>query len=126
MFLALILTVLAPMHAPHAMVATNAPDTHVYRTLIRERFEAFGYTGLLRLHFSKDGYVSGTYEPESGGQIGTVRGGHQGKRVWFDLPTLGGIHVEASFDRGVIKGVATPLGPQAKQYDFTATPRTSP
>ncbi|HEY5341883.1 MAG TPA: hypothetical protein VIK27_12715 [Candidatus Aquilonibacter sp.] len=126
MLLALMLALLAPLHAAPIMPTDATPSPQVYRTLIRGRFEAFGYSGVMRLHFSDDGYVNGTYRPDSGGGIGTVRGGHQGKRIWLDIATLGGIHVEATLDHGVIKGVAAPLGPQATQYVFTATPQPSP
>lgn len=127
MLLALVLALLAPMHPVHAaLVADASPAPQSYRTQLRPRFQAFGYTGELKLIFSSDGYVNGTYRPDTGGRLTMVRGGRQGKHIWFDLPTLGGVHVEATIDDSGITGVGSALGPSNREYIFTATPESSP
>lgn len=124
--MSLALWLMLVLSAPHVRVAA-APVPQVYRAEFRPRFQAFGYAGRLTLYVSPDGYISGTYRPQSGGGITTVRGGREGDRVWFDVQTLGGVHVEGHVNgRGVITGIGTPLGPQNRTYVFTATPQPSP
>jgi hypothetical protein len=107
-------------------VAQATPQVQVYHTQIRGRFEAFGYTGVMRLTFSANGYVNGTYRPDTGGRLTTVHGGRQGSKIWLDIATLGGIHIEGTLQNGVISGYGAPLGPKNKQYAFTATLQSSP
>lgn len=105
--------------------ATPAP-LQAYHTYIRPRFQSFGYAGELRISIV-NGYVNGTYRPDTGGTLTQVHGGSQGSDIWFDIPTLGGIHIQGTIaGDGSITGLGAPLGPEAKQYVFTAEPEASP
>jgi hypothetical protein len=109
------------------MLASPLAGTHTYHTYLRPRFESFGYAARMTITISSDGYVNGTYRPQNGGGIDTVRGGRQGNKIWFDIGTLGGVHVEGTVDdSGAISGLASPLGPRNKTYVFTADPESSP
>jgi len=111
--------------APAIAQATPAPPA-AYRTYIRPRFESFGYAGELRITIV-NGYVNGTYRPDTGGSLSHVQGGSQGSDIWLDIPTLGGIHIQGRVQSdGSITGLGAPLGPSAKQYVFTAKPEASP
>lgn len=129
MFCALLLGVvhsgIASAGAPVVAQATPTPQI-AYRTYIRPRFESFGYAGELRIAVV-NGYVIGTYRPDTGGGLAHVQGGSQGSDIWLDIPILGGIHVQGTIaGDGSIAGLGAPLGPSAKQYVFTAKPETSP
>lgn len=109
------------------MLASPLAGTHTYQTYLRPRFESFGYAARMTLTVSRDGYVNGTYRPQSGGGIDTVRGGRRGDKIWFDIAAFGGVHVEGAVDdSGAISGLASALGPRSKTYVFTATPESSP
>jgi hypothetical protein len=123
MLVVLLIALIHPVLSSPVVLAQAAPEVHVYRTQIRPRLEAFGYTGVMRLTFSTNGYVNGTYRPDTGGRVTTVHGGRQGSKVWLDIATLGGIHIEGTVKGGVITGYGAPLGPGATQYAFTATPQ---
>jgi hypothetical protein len=127
MLLALLL-LLAPMSdvPGHSSSIAQAPAPQAYRVEFRPRLQAFGYTGELKIFVSSDGYVNGTYRADTGGHLGIVRGGHQGNRVWFDVETLGGLHVEATMKNGAMSGIAAPTGMGDRQYIFTATPEALP
>ncbi|HTU71352.1 MAG TPA: hypothetical protein VMF11_13665 [Candidatus Baltobacteraceae bacterium] len=123
MILALLL---ALVHPAPALVAQAAPVVKRYHTEIRPRFQAFGYTGEMQITI-QNGYVNGTYRPDTGGRLETVRGGRQGSDIWFDIATLGGVHIAGKMKPdGSIIGYGAPLGPKAGQYVFTATPEASP
>jgi hypothetical protein len=127
MLLALLL-LLAPAAGltGHPVLVAQTPEPQIYRVEFRPRLQAFGYTGELRLFVSHDGYVNGTYRADTGGHMGTVRGGHQGNRLWFDVQTLGGLHVEATMKGAGMSGVAAPTGMSNQEYIFTATPEGAP
>lgn len=119
MLLALLLSV--------APVAQTTAPPQTYRVQVRPRFDAIGYTGELKLWISSDGYVIGTYRPDTGGTLESVRGGHQGDRLWLDIPALGGLHVEATIGRdGALTGLASSSGTRGKVYVFTAVPEKRP
>ena len=109
-----------------AVIAQTASPMQAYHVQFRPRLQAFGYTGELKLYFSSDGYVNGTYRPDTGGRLESVRGGRQGDRIWFDVPTLGGLHVEATMKDSGMSGVASGSGMSVKDYIFTAKPEASP
>ncbi len=94
---------------------------------ITQRFHAIGYTGVLNIRIH-DGYVNGTYTPDTGGSPTFVTGGTKGSRIWLDLHTLGGIHVEAHTDGDRLLGLGTSLEPRMgrmRSWTFTATPLTT-
>jgi len=125
MLLALLLAVVHPAIAG-AVAQATPPPVLVYRTYIRPRFESFGYAGELRITIV-NGYVNGTYRPDTGGSLTSVRGGSQGSDIWLDIATLGRIHIQGTLKSdGTISGVGVPLGSSTKQYVFTATPESSP
>ena len=126
MLCALLLAAVHSAIAPSAVSqATPAPQV-TYRTYIRPRLESFGYAGELRIAIV-NGYVIGTYRPDTGGTLMHVQGGSQGSDIWLDIPTLGGIHIQGRVQSdGSITGPGAPLGPSAKQYVFTAKPDASP
>jgi hypothetical protein len=109
-----------------AAVLAQTPGTHAYHVQFRPRLEAFGFTGELTLTLSDKGYVNGTYRADSGGTLKPVHGGYRGDQIWFDVPTLGGLHVEATMKNEAMSGVAAPTGTSTRQYIFTATPEASP
>ncbi len=111
---------------PPAVAQATPPTLQPYRTYIHPRFDPFGYAGELRIAIV-NGYVIGTYRPDTGGTIANVQGGSQGSDIWLDIPTLGGIHIQGRVrNDGSISGLGSPLGPSAKQYVFTAKPEASP
>jgi len=126
LLLAAVHSAVAPGRSPSALAqATPAPPI-AYRTYIHPRFDPFGYAGELRVTIV-NGYVIGTYRPDSGGMLTHVQGGSQGSDIWLDIPTLGGIHIQGKVGSdGSITGLGVPLGLSAKQYVFTATPEASP
>ncbi len=121
MLFALLLLFASPRHALPAVVAETTPSRS-YHTYIRRRYQAFGYAGELTIRV-RDGYVHGTYRPESGGRLSTVTGGTDGKHIWFDLATLGGIHVNAAYEGERIVGSGVSHGTHT--WVFTATPNGS-
>ncbi len=126
MLLALLLALVHPSLTSAVAQATPTPTTLTYRTYIRPRFESFGYAGEMRITIV-DGYVNGTYRPDTGGTLTPVRGGSQGSDIWFDIATLGGVHIQGTVKGdGTITGVGAPAGPSGKQYVFTAKPEASP
>jgi hypothetical protein len=122
MLCALLFAAVHSASAPSAVAQATPSPQIAYRTYIRPRFDA----GELRIAVV-NGYVIGTYRPDTGGTIARVAGGSQGSDIWLDIPTLGGIHIQGSVQSdGSITGLGTPLGPSAKQYVFTAKPEASP
>lgn len=120
MLLAILLALYHPALAPMIAVEdASLPQT--YHTYIRGRFDSFGYAGELRFTIT-NGYVTGTYRPETGGTVTTVHGGTKGTTIWFDIATLGGLHVNATMGSdGEIKGMGSSTT-GGKQWVFTATP----
>ena len=118
MILALLLLLVQPT-AP--ATPPTLPRNAAYRTEIRERYAAFGYTGVMRLRIA-NGYVNGTYRPDSGGTITPLSGGTDGSHIWFDLETLGGVHVEAHLEHGKIVGLGSSRYGRLRTWVFTATP----
>ena len=101
----------------------------VFHTYVHDRLATYGYGGELKLSISERGYVSGTYRPETDGSLSPVSGARQGSEIWFDLRTLGGIHVEGTIEPdGSIAGIGTPLGigTPSRQWVFSATPEATP
>ena len=95
----------------------------VYHTYIRPRFESFGYSAEMRLTIDDQGNVNGTYRTDTGGHLTSVHGSAKGSQIWFDLATLGGVHIEGTIrGDGSIQGYGSQLGPSSKQWVFTATP----
>lgn len=127
MLLALLLALFHPAQLQAAIAdATPAPVAHHYRTLIHPRFSPFGYTGEMQIYF-QNGYVTGTYRPDTGRELTAVRGGRQGSQIWFDIATLGGMHIVGTVNAdGSITGYGAPAGAKGGQYVFTATPEGSP
>jgi hypothetical protein len=121
MLLALLLALIHPAIVQTVAVDDASPPPYVYHTYIRGRFQSFGYAGELRFTIS-NGYVTGTYRPDTGGTLTTVHGGSQGSRIWFDIATLGGVHINATMDAsGEIKGMGSSTT-GGQQWVFTATP----
>jgi hypothetical protein len=126
MLLALLLALVHPALASTIAQVPPAPPPQVYRTYIRPRFESFGYAGEMRITIS-NGYVNGTYRPDTGGTLTPVRGGSQGSDIWLDIATLGRIHIQGKIKSdGTITGYGAPSGPSGKQYVFTAKPESTP
>ncbi|MGA8839092.1 MAG: hypothetical protein WBG27_06435 [Candidatus Aquilonibacter sp.] len=126
MLLALLLALVHPTLTTAVAQAPPAPTLQVYRTYIRPRFESFGYAGELRITIT-NGYVNGTYRPDTGGTLVPVHGGSQGSDIWFDIATLGRVHIQGTIKGdGTITGYGLPSGPSGKQYVFTAKPEASP
>ncbi|HTX55592.1 MAG TPA: hypothetical protein VMD47_00675 [Candidatus Acidoferrales bacterium] len=123
MLLAMLL-VLTHAAAPKAVADTTPARHFVYHTYLRERFQSFGVAGELRFTIA-NGYVNGTYRPDTGGGVYPVRGGEQGDHIWFDISRLN-VHVEGTMHAdGTIAAMGTPLGQGAQQYVFTASPLPS-
>jgi hypothetical protein len=123
MLLAILLALIHP-----AVITTVAVDDagvpHAYHTYIRGRFDSFGYGGELRFMIT-NGYVTGTYRPDTGGTVTTVHGGRKGSQIWFDIATLGNLHINATLEsNGAIKGMGSSTT-GGKQWVFTATPLPS-
>jgi hypothetical protein len=120
MLLAILLALYHPALAP--MIAVDdASLPQTYHTYIRGRFDSFGYAGELRFTIT-NGYVTGTYRPETGGTVMPVHGGSKGTTIWFDIATLGGLHINATMGSdGAIKGMGSSTT-GGKQWVFTATP----
>jgi hypothetical protein len=126
MVLALLLAVVHAELAPAVVAQTTPAPQRVYQTYIRPRFQSFGYAGELRI-WIVNGYVTGTYRAQTGGTLTQVHGGSQGSDIWLDIATLGGVHIQGKVQSdGSITGLGAPLGPEARQYVFTAEPETSP
>lgn len=126
MLLALLLALVHPALTSTVAQAAPAPAVQVYRTYIRPRFESFGYAGEMRITIV-NGYVNGTYRPDTGGTLTSVRGGSQGSDIWLDIATLGRVHIQGKIKSdGTITGYGAPSGPSGKQYVFTAKPEASP
>jgi hypothetical protein len=127
LLLALLLALIQPEPSnPAVTTASTTPVVHAYRTYLRDRFQSVGFAGELRLTFADDGSINGTYRQAFGGRLLLVHGARQGSHVWIDVPTLGNIHIEGTLAESGISGIASPIGPQPKQYIFTATPDSSP
>ena len=126
MLLALLLALVHPSLTTTVAQTSPAPPLQVYRTYIRPRFESFGYAGEMRITIS-NGYVNGTYRPDTGGTLTPVHGGSQGSDIWFDIATLGSIHIQGKVNGdGTITGYGAPSGLSGTQYVFTAKPESSP
>ena len=124
MLLALLLALVHPVLT--STIAQAAPAPLAYRTYIRSRFESFGYAGEMRITIS-NGYVNGTYQPDTGGTLTPVHGGSQGSDIWLDIATLGRIHIQGKVKSdGTITGYGTSSGLSGAQYVFTAKPEASP
>lgn len=124
MLFALLLSLIHPAPITTVAVENNAvAQPYAYHMYVRGRFESFGYGGELRFTIS-NGYVTGTYRPDTGGTVTTVHGGNQGSHFWFDIGTLGGLHVDGTLQsNGSIKGMGSSTT-GGKQWVFTATPLT--
>lgn len=124
MLLAILLALIHP--APDTVIALdNTSVPYVYHTYVRGRFDSFGYSGEMRFTIA-NGFVTGTYRPDTGGTITTVHGGTEASRIWFDIATLGGLHINATMEAdGTIKGMGSSTA-DGKQWVFTATPLQSP
>jgi hypothetical protein len=125
MLLAMLLTLIHPASvttvALDATSATSGP--YVYTTYVRGRFDAWGYSGIMRFTIT-NGFVTGTYRPDTGGSTTTVHGGVDGSRIWFDIATLGGLHINGTRDpSGAIRGMGSSRT-GGKQWVFTATLQT--
>ncbi|HUA09656.1 MAG TPA: hypothetical protein VMA98_10300 [Candidatus Acidoferrales bacterium] len=111
----------------HALLLAVIHSGVLYHTYIRPRFESFGYGAEMRLTIDDGGYVNGTYRTDTGGHLSSVHGGTKGSHIWFDIATLGGIHIEGTMKGdGSIQGLGSSLGAGGKQWVFTATPEVSP
>jgi hypothetical protein len=120
MLLALLLALIHPAIVP-TIAVDDASTQHVYQTYIRGRFQSFGYSGVLRFRI-QDGFVNGTYRPDTGGTLTTVHGGVNGSNIWFDIATLGGVHINATMQTdGSIRGMGSSRT-GGQQWVFTATP----
>ena len=120
MLLALLLALIHPA-AVQTVAVDNASPPYAYHMYVRGRFDAFGYGGELRFTIT-NGYVTGTYRPDTGGTLTTVHGGSQGSHIWFDIATLGGLHIDGTMQsNGAIKGMGSSTA-GGKQWVFTATP----
>ena len=106
-----------------AILAQTSPAIHDYRVQFRSRMTAGVTTGELKLTFLNDGYVNGTYRPDSGGLWRPIHGGYKGNQIWF---TISGLYVQATMTDSGISGVAASTGVGRRQYLFTATPEASP
>ncbi len=124
MLFAMLLALIHSASLPTVAV-DDASTPYAYHTYVRGRFDSFGYGGELRFTIS-NGFVVGTYRPDTGGGVAPVRGGSKGSSIWFDIDTLGGLHINATMEAdGSIKGMgASRTG--SKQWVFTATPLQSP
>ncbi len=123
MLFALLLTLIHPAIV-QTVAVEDASLPYAYHTYIRGRFDSFGFAGELRFTIS-NGYVTGTYRPETGGTLTQVHGGSKGTNIWFDIATLGGVHINATMEAsGAIKGMGSSTA-DGKQWVFTATPLPS-
>jgi hypothetical protein len=107
-----------------AVVAVTTQVTTTYQTYLRPRYESYGYSGTLTLRISSDGIVNGTYRPDSGSPFpSAVTGGVDGSKIWLDIPTLGGVHIEGTIKNGRIDGLG-PSRASNRNYVFSATPKS--
>jgi hypothetical protein len=121
MLLAMLLALIHPAIVQTVAVDDATAQPYAYQTYIRGRFDSFGYAGELRFTIS-NGYVIGTYRPDTGGTLTTVRGGSKGSDIWFDIATLGGLHINATMEAdGTMKGMGSSTA-SPRQWVFTATP----
>jgi hypothetical protein len=124
----MLLAILLALFHPAQITTIAVNDTsvpYVYHTYVRGRYDAFGYGGQMRFTIT-NGFVTGTYRPDTGGGLATVHGGTQGSRIWFDIATLGGLHINGTMEAdGTIKGLGSSTS-SSKQWVFTATPLPSP
>ena len=121
MLLALLLAIIHP--APITTVAVeNTTAPLVFHTYVRGRFQSFGYGGEMRITIT-DGFVNGSYRPDTGGTRTTVHGGTQGSNIWLDIATLGGLRINGTMDaNGTIRGMGSSRT-GGEQWVFTATPQ---
>jgi len=123
MLLALLLALIHP--APYTTIAQNTSLPYAYHTYLRGRFQSFGYGGEMRFTV-QNGFVTGTYRPDTGGRITTVHGGVNGSRIWFDIATLGDVRINATREPdGTMQGMGSSRN-GGTQWVFTATPLPSP
>jgi hypothetical protein len=82
-------------------------------------------TGTMRLTFSSDGTVSGTYREEFRGGFQSVAGGVTGNKLWLSFGSRGGHQFRGTVEKnGTISGTLTNWrGPRV--FEFTAVPTTS-
>jgi hypothetical protein len=124
MLLAMLLALIHPAIVQTVAVDDTSATQHVYQTYLRGRFQSFGYSGVLRFRI-QDGFVNGTYRPDTGGTLTQVHGGVKGSNIWFDIATLGGMHVNATMQAdGSIRGMGSSRT-GGGQWVFTATPLSS-
>lgn len=111
-----------------ALAAQNAAKTITYHTAYTQTnpFPSGGeVTGQMRLTFSPDGIVSGTYREEYGSRISSVTGGVDGNKIWLSFGTQGRRRFTGVIEKdGKITGTLSNWrGP--RQFHFTAAPGTS-
>lgn len=116
---------LAPLSATAVQTAAR---TLTYNTAYRQTNPtqtAGEVTGKMRLTFSSNGTVSGTYREEFAGGISTVAGGVAGTSIWFSFGKRGGHQFQGAIHKdGTISGTLSNWhGPRT--YRFTAVPTTS-
>jgi hypothetical protein len=125
MLLAILLALFHPAQNTTTIAVNDTSVPYVYHTYVRGRFDSFGYGGQMRFRIT-NGFVNGTYRPDTGGGLAVVSGGTQGSRIWFDIATLGGLHINGTMEAdGTIKGLGSSTS-SSKQWVFTATPLPSP
>jgi hypothetical protein len=124
MLFAILLALIHP--APVTTIAVdNTSAPLVYHTYVRARFQSFGYGGQMRITIT-NGFVNGTYRPDTGGTLTTVHGGTQGSNIWLDIATLGGLRINGTMAAdGSIKGMGSSRT-SSTAWVFTATPLPSP
>lgn len=115
----------SPSFGPSPAAALEQART--YRTYVHERFQSFGYAGTLQLRY-ENGYIQGTYRPDTGGGIEPVSGGYKGTKVWLDFRMLNQLHVEGTIEKnGDISGIGASLSAKnSLQYVFNAKQQANP
>lgn len=106
----------------------NAAKTITYHTAYTQTHpipSAGEVTGRMRLTFTADGIVSGTYQEEYGARISTVTGGVDGTKIWLSFGIQGRHQFNGVINKdGSITGTLSNWhGP--RQYRFSAVPATS-
>jgi hypothetical protein len=118
-----ILTAFAlPLAARAATTTSTQPQRYTLHTQLTDQYHAGAYEGTLALTIYPDGIVQGTYRP-SDGRITSVTGGLTGKNIWLDIGPAGRLHLNGTFENGVLKTVAAIPGPDTYELDSVAVTR---
>ena len=113
---AIIATLALPLPSLATTTTSAPPQQYNFETRIVPQYGAGEYDGTMRLTVYADGIVQGTYLP-SDGNIRTVTGGLNGRKLWLDIGQNGRLRVTGTFEHGVINAVVQKPGPDITTFE---------